>query len=371
MTSAVEAEPEVGTTSGVFDEDSPSEEEQDQDTPTKAPLPSSFSSKEASKEDAPTAATPDVSQAKAALTTFLRDFDWRDLFDRDKPWVLVPNGSFLGVFDFVPPVFRVGPWAPLPCFFLVATLYLVLLGGVYNYATDNNNNTTTIELLPNDYYDALTMPWYLNLAGFLWTSYVFRDLFVSGMGWAAMTTFTVQSYAYISLRLGLSTLVPFLPTPFATLNECLRYPILSQATITFVVWNFILFPVIFGCIQDPSKRTAFLRYFTNFRLLQLHFFHVFLAIYSGVWGTPPRALRWTDLYASVGLGLVYCLFYILVLDRLGLHFYMIFSPRTNLSIPSWSLVIASTMGLYPLWSQCILKYGGLWWEQDDDVIAQD
>jgi hypothetical protein len=56
----------------------------------------------------------------------------------------------------------------------------------------------------------------------------------------------------------------------------------------------------------------------------------------------------------------YCLFYIFILDRLGLHYYMIFSPRTNLAILSWTLVIASTISMYSFWDNAVGKYGYYW-----------
>jgi len=296
---------------------------------------------------------PDFSKVKAEARAFVQSLSVSDFINPQKPWILVPNGSFMGFFDFVPPAFRKGPWGVVPSMFVALVIYGVLHGAVYNYSTQG------LHALPNNYYEAWTIPWYLNLGGLLWTSYVYRDLFVSGIGLPALVTFTVQSYSYIWLRFFLSTMAPFVPS-LGTANELLRYPILSQSTVTFIVWNFILFPVILFCIKDPVKRKAFLSYFTNFRLQQLHFFHMFLAAFSGIYGTPPRPLLWTDLYASLTLGLCYCLFYILVLDRLGMHFYMIFSPRTLLAIPSWSLVLASTIGLFSVWGKLIQTHGGYW-----------
>jgi hypothetical protein len=43
---------------------------------------------------------------------------------------------------------------------------------------------------------------------------------------------------------------------------------------------------------------------------------------------------------------------------------MIFSPRTNLALISWSMVIGSTYGMYSLWGWMIEKRGG-YWEQSD------
>jgi hypothetical protein len=297
---------------------------------------------------------PDLTKIREGVKAFLSSLNVWDFVDPHKPWVMVPNGSFSGFFDWVPPVFREGPWAILPTIYITAAICMVLFSTVHHCAKYGVDN------LPSSYYDAFTAPWYLNLAGFAWTSYVFRDIFVSGLGIAAMTTFTVQSYSLIFLRFGLSTLVPFFPKQLAAINELLRYPALSQATITFVVWNAILAPVIFACIKDNERRKGFIKYFTSFRLTQLHVFNMCLAVITGLYGTPQRALQWTDLHAAILSGLQYSLFYIFILDRLGIHFYLIFSPRTNIALVSWSLVIATTLGLHSFWSRMIESHGGYW-----------
>lgn len=296
---------------------------------------------------------PDFAKLKLEVRQFLLSLSLFDFIDPSKPWILVENGNFMGFFEFVPPVFREGPWAVYPMTFIAGAIYYVLMSGVYHYSTQG------IQDLPRDYYGAFTAPWYLNLAGLLWTLYVFRDLFVSGPGAGSVATFTVQSYSLILLRFFLSAIAPFIPG-VAVLNELLRYPTLSQATITFVVWNMILAPTVCLCIKNQQQRKSFFKYITSFRLMQLHFFNIFLAIFSGVWGTPGRPFLWTDKHMAMALGLQYCLFYVMILDRLGIHLYLIFSPRTNICIVALSLVIASTLGLFPLWDRLIATYGGQW-----------
>ncbi|CAB9506993.1 expressed unknown protein [Seminavis robusta] len=298
---------------------------------------------------------PDLAKVKVELRLFLSAFSVWDFLDPRKPWVLVPRGSPLGVFDFVPPVFREGPWAVLPIVYIASTVYLASFSTVYHCAKYGFEN------LPQGHYDAFTAPWYLNLAGFLWTLYVFCDVFVSGFGAASVATFTVQSYFLLCLRYGLSALAPFVESrKLAVVNELLRYPVLNQATITFVVFNAILAPVCLVCLVDGEKRKNFIKYCTNFRLIQLHCFNIVFAVYSGVWGSPQRSLQWTDLHAAAILTLQYGLFYIFILDRLGIHLYLIISPRTNVSLISWFLITAATLGLHSFWDDIIKKYGGYW-----------
>lgn len=296
---------------------------------------------------------PDFAKMHPEVCNYLSKFSVADFFDTSNPWILADNGSFMGCFDFVPSMFRKGDWAVIPIIFITGALYVIYFAFAYMYAVRG------IQDLPRDFYPAYSLPWVCNLTGFLWTSYVFRNIFVSGPGMAALTTFTVQSYLLILLRLLLSTAVPFLPV-LAPYNELLRYPVLSQATITFIVWNLILAPVIYSSIKNEERRKRFVKYFTNFRLMQLHFFNIFFAVFSGVYGTPARFFVWTDLLVASLLGTQYFLFYIFVLDRLGLHFYMIFSPRTNLAVLSLSLVIYSTIGLYSYWDAMIQKHGVYW-----------
>jgi hypothetical protein len=60
------------------------------------------------------------------------------------------------------------------------------------------------------------------------------------------------------------------------------------------------------------------------------------------------------------LGLQYTLFYAFILDRLGVHLYMIFSPRTNLSILAWSIVLGVTVYCYSFWDAVVANHGQYW-----------
>ena len=283
------------------------------------------------------------------------EFSVCNLVDPHKPWILVHGGSFLQGFDWVPVEFRVGPWHPLVCLYLCGLGYSVGLltvyyGSVVPTTTDGHSCTIT------DSFDAYSLYWWYNLAGLLWTLFVTWSILFQGGGIASWLTFTVQSWTLITLRCFLAVLAPFTQTA-ARFGEYLRLPMLSQATITFVAWNFLLQPIIYSRMDTPEKRNRFIGIFTNFRLTQLHVFNIVFAALQGIWGTPKRALVEMDGIRSCLFVLGYAVLYLGVLDRLGIHLYLVYSPRTLLAIITWTMTYVALFGCYRLWRYFILEYG--------------
>ena len=295
------------------------------------------------------------------LKLFLNEFDFTSFWDVTKPWVLVPHGSFLNAFDWVPPVFREGHWNLLVCLHFAFTVYSVGLMCVYYVftkpalimeANSNNNADNNFE-----YYDAYSSQWWYNLAGFAWTSFVIASILFRGGGPGSWLTFTVQTWTLLWLRHGLSTLVSLWPSYYVvTLNEYLRLPMLVQSSLTFFAWNLILAPIIYSRMETPAQQQMFRNVFTNFRLTQLHLFVIVFATIQGVYGTPARQLSSIDFCCTCLSVLQYAFLYLLVLDRLGIHLYLIYSPRTNLAILSWSLTYAAVYGLFVFWRKILNLY---------------
>jgi len=132
---------------------------------------------------------------------------------------------------------------------------------------------------------------------------------------------------------------------------------LAQATLTFVAWNFLLGPIIFSRMDTPTKRRAFLDRFTSFRLTQLHVCNILLAAAQGLHGSPKRTLHERDMCTACWFVLGYAFWYLFVLDRLGIHLYLIYSPRTLVAVVSWTMTALAVGGCYIFWRYMIQQYG--------------
>jgi hypothetical protein len=228
----------------------------------------------------------------------------------------------------------------------------------------------TKEVPPFDLtYDAFgTRFWYYNAFGFLWTTLVCLSVLLGPAGAKPWATFTMWAWTFLTLRHGLSTLVPFLPKDsnnvllllllLSTL-EYSRFPTLIMASVTFGMWNFVIGPFIyFFGMKTPEMKRKFIKYFTSFRLTQLHVANIGLAIGNCVVASPSRPLNHGDMLASFLVAIVYFLFYLLVLDRIGVHLYPVFSPRTPWLVLSWTFMIGSYFGGYYFWNGVLTK--GVW-----------
>ena len=69
-----------------------------------------------------------------------------------------------------------------------------------------------------------------------------------------------------------------------------------------------------------------------------------LAALATLFGGGVRPLGPDDLWCAFAIGAVYCYFYFCHLDRLGVHLYPIFSPRTHFCGLAYSVWV----GLYVL-----------------------
>jgi hypothetical protein len=314
----------------------------------------------------------EILKSQISIGTFLKPFE--------PPWILVDHGSLLGFFDYVPYKLRNGPWSTVALLVFSALMYAFALLSVWMFYLEPSSKGSAsgdawVKQFLNNLDDddngktnVWTMSWLYNLAGFVWTvSVSWNTYHKSPIGGYAFTTFTFWSWMLISLRHGLCAMVPFFETTKGdnTTNnnessvvlymvEMLRFPVLSTATIVFVVWNFILMPVILFLVKDSEKRRALLGYFFNRRLLQVHVGNIFAATLNGALVGPRRLrLGFGDLYISLSITVVYMIWYYFVLDRVGVHFYPIFSPRTPWVVAAWGMIFLGYIGAYSLWNSIL------------------
>jgi hypothetical protein len=285
------------------------------------------------------------------ILSYLGELSFRDFFSTSKPWVLVDDGSFLGYFEYVPAHLRCGPWSRVATFSFVAILYSLSAEGFRVHTS--GGWTRYFDCTVDQDYVAYNNDWYLTLACFLWMMFVIYNIITSSpVGLGAWTTFTVWSWTIVTIRYGLSVMAPFWTGARRPL-EVLKFPALLSASITFFMWNFLLFPLLLYFMEGEKRRSFFMR-MTGFRLTQLHVFNIFFATANGALLGPKRTLNYGDIGAATAFLVVYMICYYCILDRLGIHLYPIFSPRTHFVVCSYGLLFGVCYVAYHGW-QIVLQ----------------
>ena len=159
----------------------------------------------------------------------------------------------------------------------------------------------------------------------------------------------------------------------AKIGSSIRLAAISNAAVVCLVWNFILLPIILlKAIPKGEKRDGFLKFNFGFfmtngerendQLLGLnsvlllgsvHVLNLPLASIHTVIGVNARLFTHADLWVSYLVLLLYSALYFFGLDRLGLHFYPIFNPRTTWSVLSILLVLGLYYKMFNTWNDFI------------------
>ena len=141
------------------------------------------------------------------------------------------------------------------------------------------------------------------------------------------------------------------------LYKMLRFHALFTATVTFVMWNFLIAPFVYlFAMNTPSKRRQFINWSFSFNLVQLHGFNIVFAVVNTILLSESRTIQkftFRDLWTALCFALMYSLFYVLVLDRFGVHLYPVFSPRSNFVVVTWSMVFGMLYATYAGWNHLI------------------
>jgi hypothetical protein len=278
--------------------------------------------------------------------------------DPRQPWVLVPNGSLYGFFDWVPERLRVGPWKPIAPIILIILSTLIILTRPPKFFHDSP--TTLLSSYPELY----SLYWWYNLSACIFmATLISYIMYIRTPGVAV--TYTILSWILNSIRHGILALAPFLSDHHTILqiNRMARFPALTTAAVTTTVWNLVLLPYIYVIIMDTTeKKYRFTEWNMQFRMIQLHVCNIIYAILntlvtcrsqSMVLNHEVQLFEKDDLWYGLAYGLAYGLFYNLVLDRLGIHVYPIFSPRSNLCFVTWSGVLVIYLSQYYVWNEII------------------
>jgi hypothetical protein len=275
----------------------------------------------------------------------------RMLFDPSKPWILIPNGSLGGFFDFVPVNLRVGPW------FVLSLPFLILFASAVLYTKPPLAFPATV------FPELHSWPHLLSLLasanGFMVLARIMK---VTGPGVAC--TYTITSWIILTLHVtlyGLLTYCDASPASASTLvtslvwfYEALRFPSLVAASVTFTIWNFILAPIMYTFfMKTPEKKAAFLSFNFTFNMTEIHVLNYPIAVFATVLSPAARPLEFVDLWCSLAVALYYSLLYLCILDRIGVHLYPVFSPRSKVSVLTWLSVFFIYYFTYSFWNSII------------------
>lgn len=262
-------------------------------------------------------------------------------FLKINPWVIVKGGSYMGFFDYMPLEYRVGKWHPMAFFALLGSIAALLL-------TKPTNAEFGIVLHSSDaihFIRKFSLAWYYNMSAFLFMSIMQAHCYMK-IGLFPIVTFTIQSWTLLTIRHGLIAALPFFGNTYWVnfFTELLRGPVLLSSFLVSLVWNFMLLPLIYFKFTPDQKKSKFLKWSFSFRLVQWHLMNVPYAVLNSM--SLPRKLTYVDLWFMYAYTLYYAIFYLLVLDRVGVHLYAVFNPRTFYSIFAYFAGIFICYGAY-------------------------
>jgi len=259
---------------------------------------------------------------------------------KNKPQVKPGTGSEFTMskdaFDAFPLWLRVGPWSP------VTYVYISMLAAALIWVAFFSSllDSYPVPLEPlfvvtwASQHTLSTIVGVYMLGVLLW---MFNEV-----GFWPMSSYTMISWTLLAAR----HLLRAVGAP-SLAQEILRFPAVAGAVTTFAVWWTLLVPAILYAIKTPEGRWGFLKWNCSPFLVNVHAINLPLCILDHA--LSPRAFVNVDLFGGYVLGFAYILFYLLALDANGIHFYIIFSPRTSLCCLSFSTVLALYFGIWMHW----------------------
>lgn len=262
-------------------------------------------------------------------------------------WLLLDNaGSYQGWFDWLPLKLRTGPWHWSAFAFIVGFyVSLFMLRPPLEFPV-----TAVAAFSPWWYADVCVAIYSVVVMVVSWSRY--------GGPWPYLMSYTGWSWCLLTARAACTSAGSLhgalgVGARLAHLGSALRFPAICGAVITFTLWNAVLLPLVLYNLPsdgDESKpltnRKGFLRFNFSFFMTNVHVANLPLAALNVAYGEGARPFGWADLWAAYAVMSGYAIVYVFVLDRYGMHFYPMFSPRTPLCVLSYSLLISM---YYLLW----------------------
>lgn len=254
--------------------------------------------------------------------------------------------KMLKFLDMVPHHYKTGPWSPVTHLVIFSYLCFMLLtmgSAIDSYASQDYSHP------PNDWIQTYRL--FFGLYGIVTSFLIYRDV-----GFWPLCSYTLTSWNLMTLRLVFSYLAGANIAWAGVIAGILRYPALAGCSITVTIWWAVLVPVIdYLLSMDTNKegRKFFWKWNLSPMLINVHLLNLPICgiefLYSNV------AFTFFDLWIALLVALLYCLFYLNVLDPRGLHFYIIFTPRTAWCAVSYALVLGSYYCFYQLWNHVLSR----------------
>jgi len=252
-----------------------------------------------------------------------------DFVDPTNPWDLrdrLPE-DLRNMFTFLPKKFTEGPWNPVVTIFmlfaLLAVCHLTIDANTKHYASSENKEIME-QFIGDKQYPAFTLSWSYNFTLFCWMTYVCWAIYKRYSSFGAWVTFTIWSWTIMCIRHGLCALAPFFPSARLLIGT-LRFPVLLSASVTFIIWNFVLMPVIGMGLLKGERRSNFLRFAFKWTMCQIHLANIIYAYLNCIWAEPTtQRLHLGDVNAAVLYVVTYVLFYYFFLDRIGVQLVRVF-----------------------------------------------
>lgn len=298
--------------------------------------------------------SPRLAAARAAARTPAPPMAFRGWFGGY--WHVYDNdGSYNGFFSWVPRYLRVGPASPLAYAFIVAWLWAMC---AYKPPLDFE------VALPSLY----SRPWWVHVLTVCWTLAITVRICRQPGGAGTLFAFTMWSWVLLMLRSGWLVLAPLIGADarwrLAWAAEALRFPVAAGAWITFSVWNLLLFPLIGTfAFKEPAARKKFIVWCFSPNMASIHLCNLPLAAAGTMLGGRAggvRALGEADLWAGLCVAACYAAVYLLLLDRLGVHLYPIFSPRTHACALAYSALLALYALTFRGFNALLPRLEGVW-----------
>lgn len=310
------------------------------------------------------------SGSNAGPTPFHRRSSYlpQDTKKRFKWLIYDNNGSFNGWFDWLPLWMRVGYWSP----FVVLSLVFVYTAIFLFKPAVLEFPPTVLEKLDVGeprYFMGMPKETAIDLSIFIWGIVVMVQAKISlGSIGAFPISFTGWSWVLLTSRAGLEFMAwvatrhdaDHLAGKLATIGSSIRLVTITNACIVFTIWNFILLPIIyFKSIPEGEKRRNFLKFNFGFIMTNIHLLNFPMAFVNILNGGRVRLFTMSDLWVAYLVIVLYSILYFFVMDRIGMHFYPIFNPRTSFSVVSIVGVLGLYYFLFLKWNEYISLHGDL------------
>ena len=242
--------------------------------------------------------------------------------------------SLMSFLKNVPSAYREGPWHPAAMTVLV--LFTCFLLNSFNEAHENYNQFVEPVGPEPQWLDM-----YRLTCGIYCVLITCALIYSTGI-WP-LCSYTITSWNLLTIRLLTSCTYFSKYTLFnipvvKMISRIVKFPALVGCSITVSVWWIVLVPLVYHLIgNDHSKRNGFTKFNSSFVLVNIHALNLPIMLIEFL--CSKARLTFFDLWAGFLFAFMYVIFYLAVLDRNGIHLYIVFTPRTIGALVTYPLVL--------------------------------